>query len=255
MKIDFGNTAHDYKSHRQGFPPAFFERLLALGVIGANKHVLDMGTGTGALARGAALRGSHVVGVDIAAALLDQARLLDAEAGVQVTYHLAPAEQTGLPDASFHSVLAGQCWHWFDRPRAAAEVKRLLVPNGKAAIAHLDWIPLPGNVVEATEALILQYNPDWLLAGGSGIYPDWLHDLARAGFADLETFSFDVNLSYTPEAWRGRVRASAGVAASLPPAVVQQFDSDLQELLRQRFPQNPLQIQHRVWAVTARKVG
>ena len=69
-------------------------------------------------------------------------------------YVTARAEQTDLPDASFDVVTAGQCWHWFDRPKAAQEVRRLLVSKGWLVIAHFDWIPLPGNVVEATEKLI-----------------------------------------------------------------------------------------------------
>lgn len=255
MKIDFGKTAQDYKTHRQGFPPAFFERLLRLNLIGSNKRVLDIGTGTGTLARGAALAGSQVIGIDIAAALIQQAKLLDKEAGVQITYHVVPAEKTGLPDESFDIVMAGQCWHWFDRPRAATEVKRLLVPDGKVIIAHLDWIPLPKNVVEATENLILKFNPKWSMSGGSGMYPDWLRDLASVGFRDIETFSFDLDLAYSPEAWRGRIRASAGVAASLSSDEVQQFDDELKTLLQQDSPENPLQIHHRVWAVIARKSG
>lgn len=253
MEVNFGKTAHDYKSYRQGFPLTFFERLTQLNLLDADKRVLDLGTGTGALARGAAMSGSQVTGLDISSELLDQARLLDKEAGVQVTYHVAPAEQTGLPDAAFDTVAAGQCWHWFDRSRAAVEVMRLLVPGGHVVIAHLDWIPLPGNVVEATEQLILKHNPDWSMSGGSGVYPAWLHDLATAGFVEIETFSFDLPLHYTHEAWRGRIRASAGVAASLSPTAVQRFDHELHELLKVRFPADPLPVHHRVWAVYARK--
>ena len=46
-------------------------------------------------------------------------------------------------------VTAGQCWHWFDQPRAIAEVIRLLKPGGQLVIANFDWLPLAGNVVEA----------------------------------------------------------------------------------------------------------
>ena len=67
---------------------------------------------------------------------------------------MATAEDTQLPGASYDLVTAGQCWHWFDGDRAAAEARRLLRPGGSVVIAHFDWIPLPGNVASSTEAKI-----------------------------------------------------------------------------------------------------
>ena len=253
MDIDFGKTAKDYGQYRAGFPDEFFRRVSAFGVGIAGQRVLDLGTGTGTLARGFALRGCHATGVDRSDALVAEAQRLDREAGVTVRYVIATAEATGLPDASFEVVTAGQCWHWFDRPRAAAEARRVLVPQGRLVIAHFDWLPLPGNVVEATEHLIEQHNPQWHLGGGLGMYPQWMPDVGAAGFRDIETFSFDLDVPYTHEGWRGRIRASAGVAASLSPEQVVRFDAALHALLYERFPHEPLDVPHRVFAVIARK--
>lgn len=129
---------------------------------------------------------------------------------------------------------------------------RLLVAGGRLVIAHFDWIPLPGNVVEATERLIERHNPSWNLGGGTGLYPAWLSDVAIAGFVDVETLSFDLRVLYTHEAWRGRIRASAGVAASLGPDQAQSFDEDLEKLLQNHFPEDPLQVPHRVFAVVCK---
>ncbi|MFF7486691.1 hypothetical protein ACFZBC_14515 [Streptomyces luteogriseus] len=118
-------------------------------------------------------------------------------------------------------------------------------------IAHFDWLPLPGNVVEATEELILSFNPAWTLGGGTGLYPRWLTDLAGSGFTGIETFSFDLEVPYPPDAWRGRIRASAGVGAALPPHEVDRFDAALGRVLRDRFPGEVLQVPHRTWAVVA----
>ncbi len=120
-------------------------------------------------------------------------------------------------------------------------------------ICHFDWLPLLGNVVEATENLILKHNSKWNMSGGSGIYPRWLEDLAKSGFVSIETFSFDLEIPYTHEGWCGRIRASAGVSASLNKESVHKFDEEHQELLVKNFPQEPLLIPHRVWAVIARK--
>lgn len=250
--MDFGQTAQDYAKHRAGFPNTFFEKLSTFGIGERDQRVLDLGTGTGTLARGFALRGCEVTALDLAPELLEQAKRLDHEADVSVKYLVAKAEETGLSDGVFEVVSAGQCWHWFDREKAAREAMRLLAPDGWLVIGHFDWIPLPGNVVEATERLIESHNPSWNLGGGTGLYPAWLCDVATAGFVDIETFSFDTQVLYTHEAWRGRIRASAGIAASLGPDQVQNFDEDLERLLRDRYPEDPLQVPHRVFAVVCK---
>jgi SAM-dependent methyltransferase len=253
--LDFGKTAADYARHRQGFPPELFERLAHYGVGLPGQRLLDLGTGTGTLARGFALRGCRVTGLDPSAPMMEQARELDRQAGASVEYVVAKAESTGFPGATFDAVTAGQCWHWFDRPRAAAEIMRILKPGGRFADCHYDWIPLRGNVVAATERLIEQYNPSWKMGGGLGIHPYVTADVAEAGFTAIETFSFDDAAIYTHEAWRGRIRASAGVAATLSPAEVAAFDTDLAALLARDFPEDPLAVHHRCWALTCRKPG
>lgn len=254
MNIDFGLTATDYARHRVGFPESFFERMATYQMGLKGQAVVDVGTGTGTLARGFARRGCVVTGIDPAANMLEQAKQLSADEGVTVDYQVGTAEATGLADESADAVSAGQCWHWFDGQAAAKECYRLLRPKGKVVIAHFDWIPLKGNVVEATERLIETYNAAWKMGGGSGIYPHWARHLAENGFVNLEVFTYDTFPVYTHEAWRGRIRASAGVGASLPPDQVTAFDHDLAEILRTRFPVDPLAIQHRVFAVIGQKV-
>jgi hypothetical protein len=84
------------------------------------------------------------------------------------------------------------------------------------------------------------------------VYPAWLRDVALAGFTGIETFSFDVDVPYTHEGWRGRIRACAGVAASLPAEEVAKFDGALRRLLQEGFPEEPLHTPHRVFAVVCR---
>jgi SAM-dependent methyltransferase len=249
MTVDFGPAAEDYARYRTGFPPEFFTRLAALGVGSPGQRIADLGTGTGALARELAAAGCAVTGVDVAPELLDQARDLGTAAGVDVTYRVAPAEDTGLPGGQWDVVTAAQCWHWFDAPRAVAEVRRLLRPGGVVVLCSRDYVLDPGNVCEASERLILTHNPGWPMAGSPGTHDEWAAGLT--GFTDLETFTFDVDVPYTHAAWRGRMRSSNGVAATLPADRVAAFDTDLARLLRDRFPDEPLRVPHRVFAMIA----
>ncbi len=48
--------------------------------------------------------------------------------------------------------------------------------------------------------------------------------LSEADFKGVETWTFDEELIYSHEAWRGRIRASASVAGSLDTNAVLRFD-------------------------------
>lgn len=256
MNPDFGATAEDYAKHRAGFPDSLYDRLAELGAWKPGQTLVDLGTGTGTLARGFARRGCRVIGIDISAPLLDQARELATAEGLAIDFRIASAEETGLQAESADVVSAGQCWHWFDRARAAAEVRRILVPGGTVIIAYFDWIPITENVVHATEALIREHNPDWKYGGNFGVQLSWLRELGEAGFEDIQTFSYEVDVPYTHEGWRGRIRASAGVGAStLTPEQVRAFDEAHAAMLEERFPEEILQVHHRVFAVVGSRGG
>lgn len=252
--VDFGKTASDYGSHRAGFPDVFFDRLVEQLTLTTGNVALDMGTGTGTIARGLARHGLQVCACDPSQALLDQASRLATEENLRIKFTAGTAEAVDLPDATLDLFIAGQCWHWFDQDKAASEAYRLLKPGGHMVIAYFDWLPISGNVVAATEALILEANPAWLpMAGGHGIHGEYLEGLTRAGFTQLETTSFDVAQPYTHEAWRGRIRASAGIKASLNEEDTQTFDEHLRTLLLDEFSEDPLLIPHRVWWVTGQR--
>ena len=251
MGVDFGGTAREYAAYRTAFPAELFTRLAAIGVGLPGQRVADLGTGTGTLARSFAAAGCAVTGVDIAPEMLSQARQADAAAGLEIAYRVAPAEETGLAGNAWDVVSAGQCWHWFDRRRAAAEAHRLLTGGGVLAICYRDYVVAPGNVCEASEELVLAHNPGWAMGGWTGIPAGYAAELSAAGFTGVETSGFGITVPFTHEAWRGRMRTCNGVGASLPEAGIAAFDADLARLLAERFPHEPLMVPHRISALIA----
>ena len=251
MQVDFGRTAGDYGRHRAGLPARFsaeLERLVG-GLEG--RHVLDLGSGTGAAARPLSAAGARVTALDPALAMLrEQARLAD-EAGLFVSLVGGRAEHTGFATASFDVVVAVQCWHWFDAAAAGRELARVLRPGGFAVLASHDWLPLPGSVPMASEELVEAHSPTWDMGGGDGLHPEYTRDLSVAGLDVLHDIVHDEDVPYSHEAWRGRMRASAGIGALLAPDAIARFDKELAELLRERFPSEPLAVPHRMQIVVA----
>lgn len=250
--IDFGRAADDYARYRPGFPDDFFDRLGRLGWIRHGMRALDLGTGTGSLALGFAARGLRATGLDIAPDLLDAARRAAADRGLEAEFLEGAAEATGLAGGSYDLVSAGSCWWWFDSDLAAGEAARLLAAGGRLLICNFSYLALPGNVCTRTEALVLDHNPGWSKAGWRGIHPEQVRALDEAGFRDVESFSYTVDVPFSHEAWRGRMRTCNGVGPSLDPAQVEQFDHELASLLAAEFP-GELSIPHRVFAASGLK--
>ena len=116
-EIDSGLQPRTTLIIEKGFPDTTFDELLKLGVGESGQSLLDLGCGTGTLARGFANRGCVVTGADIDQRMLDEASRLAHDEQLDITWRQAPAENTELPSTSFDAVTAGQCWHWFNQEK------------------------------------------------------------------------------------------------------------------------------------------
>ncbi len=250
---DFGKTARDYAQYRKGFPQSFFDRLLHEGIGKPGQRILDVGTGTGTLARGFAKQGAQVTGLDISRELMEQAAEIGEREGLRVDYVHGRAESLPFPVEQFDVVSAGQCWHWFDGIAAAMECRRVLAPGGDLLIAHFSYLPEKGNVAAATEELILRHNPAWNLAGLDGRYEQWKGPMEVAAFRSIHSYFYDEDVPYTHEQWRGRFRACNGVIALKDPSKIEAFDSDLRVLLKEGFSSEPLHVPHRIFVIRGQK--
>jgi ubiquinone/menaquinone biosynthesis C-methylase UbiE len=110
--------------------------LLDAAAVGPGVRVVDVGCGTGALCAAAAARGAQPTGVDLAPGMVGAARR--AHRGLEFVH--GDAEALPLPDGAFGAALGAFVVNHVPSPEhAAAEVRRVLAPGGRVALAM--WGP------------------------------------------------------------------------------------------------------------------
>jgi len=131
------------------------EVLLDAAGAGAGTRLLDAGCGSGELLRRAADRGARVAGCDPAPGMLALAGRTVPEADLRA----AGAEDLPWPDGAFDVVTAVNALAFAADERAAlAELRRVLVPGGRLAIAN--WAERTANDVGVIDAAIAAADDD-----------------------------------------------------------------------------------------------
>lgn len=133
MKSDFNMLADDYAKFRTSYSDDLFAAILDYARAPAGGEVLDLACGTGLSMVPYLQRGFAVTGVDVAAGMIEQARLM-VPAGSKVAFHIGSAEALPFAGASFDLISCAQAFHWLDPDPAFAECARVLRPGGTLAI-------------------------------------------------------------------------------------------------------------------------
>jgi SAM-dependent methyltransferase len=133
---DFGSLAHTYDRLRPQDDDwlALLDRIVEVGDL-LGRRVLDVGCGTGGLARALAARGARVWGVDPSEEMLAVARK---QAGGAVGLKRGRAEKLPFKDAWFERAVLRLVVHLVDRSQALPELARVLAPGGRVVVATFD---------------------------------------------------------------------------------------------------------------------
>jgi SAM-dependent methyltransferase len=130
----FDAWAGDYDRFRPGYPVELFDAIAERLPLPRQPLVVDLGAGTGRASLAMAAIGWRVTAVEPGKPMLDMLRARAADQGILISTLQASAEETGLDAASVDLVTAAQSFHWFDKPRALAEMARILKPAGGLAL-------------------------------------------------------------------------------------------------------------------------
>ncbi len=136
----FASVARAYR-FRPPWPAEVFSRLLAL--LGDEpRRVLDLGCGTGAIARVLAPQVERVDAVDISAAMIVEGRALPGGDHPALRWIEAPAETASL-EPPYGIVTAGASLHWLDWHAVLPRLHGALTPRGRLVMLFDGQEPLP----------------------------------------------------------------------------------------------------------------
>jgi SAM-dependent methyltransferase len=136
----FSGVAARYADFRPHYPAALFDYLTTL--VPADSLVWDCAAGNGQATRGLAERFKKVIATDAS-----REQVASAAPHPNIEWRVAPAEQSGLADASAGLITVAQAVHWFDFSRFYAEVNRVLVPKGILAVWAYGVLAIDGEAV------------------------------------------------------------------------------------------------------------
>jgi ubiquinone/menaquinone biosynthesis C-methylase UbiE len=139
-RLNFGSVAEAYERVQV---PAIFAiwaaDLVAIAGLRDGERVIDLACGTGIVARTAALQVAptgHVMGLDVNDAMLGVAGAQPQPPGAAIEWRLGNAAALPFADATFDVVLCQQgLQHIEDREAAVREMRRVLVPGGRAVVS------------------------------------------------------------------------------------------------------------------------
>jgi SAM-dependent methyltransferase len=195
----FGSDAERYDRARPRYPAAMVAAIVAAS---PGPSVLDVGCGTGIVARQLEAAGCRVLGVDPDARMVALAQRFGVEGEV------AKFEDWDAAGRVFDAVVAGQAWHWVDPVAGAAKAAQVLRPGGRLAVFWNSFRP-PADLDDAfAEVYRRVFDTPFSLATMAGPHAySAMCAKAAAGmlqagaFGDADEWRFDWERSYTREEW------------------------------------------------------
>ncbi len=191
----FGARAAHYTTSAAHADPRALARLVAMARAQADWVALDVATGTGHTAFALAPHVSTVVGADLTPEMLDEARKLQAQNGLNnVAFQIADAHRLPFGDGAFDLVVSRRAPHHFaDIHRALGEMRRVVKPGGRLVIDDRS-VPEDDFVDAVMNELDRYHDPSHVRQYRPG---EWRRLLAGAGFQvdEMEPYTLHRPLS------------------------------------------------------------
>lgn len=231
--FDWGKASKDYAKYRDIYPQEFYDKIINRNLCINGQNILDIGTGTGVLPRNMYRYGAKWIGTDISEKQIEQAKILSK--GMNIDYYVLPTEQINFPDNSFDVITACQCFWYFNHEQIIPNFFRMLKPNGRILVLYMAWLTFEDKIANASENLILKYNPQWNGAKET-IHPIFIPECYNEKFELRYHDEYSLNIHFTRESWNGRMKACRAIAASLSKEDVVKWEKEHIKLLSEIAP-------------------
>lgn len=149
MKDLFSAQSKGYAQYRPAYPKLLYRHILAQA--SGRESAWDCATGNGQAAIALSPHFQQVYATDLSAK-----QLAEATPAPNVHYRQAPAEDSGLPDASIDLITVAQALHWFGFERFFGEARRVLRPGGLLAAWGYDLLRFDDAELDAELRLFYQ---------------------------------------------------------------------------------------------------
>jgi len=120
-------------------PPYPAETIDLLAELAGSGAIVDLGCGTGELARRLAPRVERVDAVDVSAPMVERGRTLPGGDAPNLRWLVGPVESVPL-DGPYTLALAGDSMHWFDWETLFPRLVPALGSHGVLALVHREWM-------------------------------------------------------------------------------------------------------------------
>ena len=199
----FSSVAANYARYRPTYPAQLFDWIAS--VAPATDAAWDCGCGNGQATLPLAERFDRVFATDPSAQ-----QIAEAPRHPRITWSVAPAEASGLHDASVDAVTVAQALHWFDLAKFWNEVRRVVRPGGLVAT----WMyGVPFSDDADTTRVLRQFHDEgigayWPLERG---YITNRYDQIDFPFGRIEAPHFELAADWTLEQLTGYLRTWSAV--------------------------------------------
>src|SRR4051794_437475 len=161
----YEGTAADYDRFRLPYATGLIDLVRAELALNGTGLLVDLGAGTGQVARALRPFFERVVAVDPEPDMVEYGRTLTEREDDGIEWRLARAEDVDFPSGSVDVVTSGNAFHRFDRPVVAANATRWLSADGAIAVL---WSDGPNRRDEPWQRELSRVVEEWLARSGAG---------------------------------------------------------------------------------------